>query len=203
MSCGKAASRLAMLQPPRNLLELPLDFPLSIKELARRPLLPRLLRRCPFSTPFLISLFRLIIGVSANGRAIFVASNDISTCSEDFRPLCPFEPKALLEGSVSVPLASVGLLSFCLLFFTCIGCGSGSIRSPLCLGLLLLFSPCSFSRVEVLSVNSRGFFFDRFAGGGFTFSGDSSSMGSGGFAISALAFLERVRAKANPSSSSS
>lgn len=148
-------------------------------------------------------MFRRIIGVSAKGKEIFVASNDISTCSEDFGALRPLEFKASIEGSVSAPFASVVLLSFCLLFFTCIGCGSGSVWSPLCLGLLLLFSPCSFSRVEVLSVDPRGFFVVRFASGGLILAGDSSSTGSGGFASSALAFLERVRAKANPSSSSS
>jgi hypothetical protein len=83
------------------------------------------------------------------------------------------------------------------------GCGSGSIVSPLFLGLLLLFTPFSFSWVDVLSSVSIGFLVARFAGGGLTFAGGSSSMGSGGFGSSALAFLERVRAKANPSSSSS
>lgn len=148
-------------------------------------------------------MFRLIIGVSAKGRAIFVASNDISTCSEGFGSLCGRELMALLEGSVSVSFASVGLLPFCLLFFTCIGCSSAAIWSPLFLGLLRLFSPFSLFRADVSSGESRGCFRERFVGGGLAFSGDSSSMGSGGFANSALAFLERVRAKENPSSSSS
>ena len=156
------------------------------------------------------------MGVSAKGKAILVASKEISTCSEGFVGAeCSVGFNALPEGSASVSLCSVILLSFCLLFFTFIGCGSGSIWSPLCRGLLLLFllstgsfctgSSCTGSScsVTILSVGSRDFFVDRFAGGGLIFSGDSSSMGSGGFANSALAFLERVRAKENPSSSSS
>lgn len=55
---------------------LPLDLPVSINELALRPLIPRLLLRA--ALVFLISLLRRIIGVSANGKAIFVASNEIS-----------------------------------------------------------------------------------------------------------------------------
>ena len=56
-----------------QMTSLPFDLPVSINELALRPLIPRLLLRDAFV--FLISLFRRIIGVSANGRAIFVASN--------------------------------------------------------------------------------------------------------------------------------
>ena len=48
----------------------PFDVPDSIKELALRPLIPKLLRLCPFPA-CLISLFRRMTGVSAKGSAIF------------------------------------------------------------------------------------------------------------------------------------
>lgn len=73
------AVRLAQCQPLLGLARshlLPLDFPVSIKELALRPLKPRLLRRALLV--FLISLFRRMTGVSANGKAIFVASKVVS-----------------------------------------------------------------------------------------------------------------------------
>lgn len=52
----------------------PFDVPLSINELARLPRMPALLLLCPCPWPvFLrISLFRTMIGVSANGNAILV-----------------------------------------------------------------------------------------------------------------------------------
>lgn len=52
--------------------------PFSIKELARRPLIPRLLRRLPLAPPFFrISLFRLIIGVSLSGSTICCGSEEL------------------------------------------------------------------------------------------------------------------------------
>lgn len=63
-------------------------WPLSIRELARLPLKPTLLRRPPPAPlpPFLRnSAFRALMGVSLNGSAIFCAfgslSRDLSTCS--------------------------------------------------------------------------------------------------------------------------
>lgn len=51
----------------------PFDVPESIRELALRPLIPKLLRLCPFPPrSCLISLFRRMTGVSATGNAIFV-----------------------------------------------------------------------------------------------------------------------------------
>lgn len=50
----------------------PFDAPESISELALRPLIPRLFLLCPFPPrPSLISLFLLMTGVSATGKAIF------------------------------------------------------------------------------------------------------------------------------------
>ena len=54
-------------------LLLPFDFPLSMRELALRPLLPRLLLLWPLFAR--ISLFRRCMGVSAKGKAILVASS--------------------------------------------------------------------------------------------------------------------------------
>lgn len=65
--------------PQKHKIVLPSDFPLSIKELALLPLWPKLLLLEPFSTPFLISLFRRIIGVSANGNETLIGSKDVST----------------------------------------------------------------------------------------------------------------------------
>jgi hypothetical protein len=49
----------------------PFEVPDSIRELALRPRIPRLLRLCPLpARSSLISLFRRITGVSANGNAI-------------------------------------------------------------------------------------------------------------------------------------
>ena len=75
-SCGKATwYQHSQITPEIRFL--PFDFPESIRELALRPLLPRLLLLDPLDAPFRISLFRRMIGVSANGRAILVASKEI------------------------------------------------------------------------------------------------------------------------------
>ena len=51
---------------------IPFDAPESISELALRPLIPRLFLLGPFPPrPSLISLFLLMTGVSATGKAIF------------------------------------------------------------------------------------------------------------------------------------
>ena len=53
----------------------PFPLPSSIKLLARRPLMPELLLLFESALALRISLLRLIIGVSAKGRAIFVGSS--------------------------------------------------------------------------------------------------------------------------------
>jgi hypothetical protein len=64
------------------MIDLPFDVPLSIKLLARRPLDAVLLRRLDVEVLVFaarICLLRAAIGVSWNGRAIFVTSRFFST----------------------------------------------------------------------------------------------------------------------------
>ena len=181
--------------------QLPLDFPVSINELALRPLKPRLLLRDAFV--FLISLFRRIIGVSANGKAIFVASNVTSigcvcsccgSCLDRSLSVCNL---SLLWSSFS----SLDARSF-LLFLTGKGGGSAFSCSPLCLALLLFAGFSPFSTGAALG-ELVVFLFVFLVGAG---SARSSCLGSSAVlasTASAFAFFARVRVNANPSYTSS
>ena len=174
---------------------------MSINELALRPLIPRLLLRD--ALVFLISLFRRIIGVSANGKAIFVASKVTSIgCVCSCRGSC-------LDGSLSVcdpsppcsGLSSLDARSF-LLFLTGKAGGFELSCSPLCLALLLFAGFSSFSTGATLGELVTCFFVFLVGAG----SARSSCLGSSAVlasTASAFAFFARVRVNANPSYSSS
>lgn len=174
---------------------------MSINELALRPLIPRLLLRVAFV--FLISLFRRIIGVSAKGKAIFVASNVTSigcvwsccgSCLARSLSVCSFSPSRSC-------LSSLDARSF-LLFLTIKAGGSAFSCSPLCLALLLfaIFTP--FSTITALGESVTFFFGFLVAAVSFLSSCVGSSVVLASIA-SAFAFFARVRVNVNPSSSSS
>lgn len=73
------ARGLEMIQ--RRCANSPLPLPSSIKLLARRPLMPELLRLFESALALRISLFRLMIGVSAKGSAIFVVLSSSGACA--------------------------------------------------------------------------------------------------------------------------
>ena len=106
----------------------PLDAPESIKELALRPRIPKLLRLFPFSdfAAVLISLFRCITGVSAIGNVILAVPDGCG--SGDTKPFLSsvFD----LLGLPFLRFFSVGNASGWSRFRNelCIssGCGSGS-----------------------------------------------------------------------------
>lgn len=180
---------------------LPLDLPVSINELALRPLIPRLLLRVAFV--FLISLFRRIIGVSANGKAIFVASNVTSIgCVWSCGASCLTRSSFMCDLSPSRSgFSSLDARSF-LLFLTGKAGGSAFSCSPLCLVLLLLVGCSPLSTCAALG-DPGAFFFGFLVG---AVSTRSSCLGSSVVlpsAASDLAFFARVRVNANPSCSSS
>lgn len=180
---------------------LPLDLPVSINELALLPLIPRLLLRVAFV--FLISLFRRIIGVSANGKAIFVASN-VTSIGCVWSCCGSFLARSLSMCDLSPPwsgFSSLEARSF-LLFLTGKAGGSAFSCSPLCLVLLLLAVSPPFSTGPALG-EPVAFFFGFLVGAG---SACSSCLGSSAVLAStafAFAFFARVRVNANPSASSS
>lgn len=80
-SCEPSASFLQSTKSLKSTNNSPLDAPESIKELALRPLIPKLLLRLPFSdlAAVRISLFRCMTGVSAIGNVIFVPDDSGET----------------------------------------------------------------------------------------------------------------------------
>lgn len=199
--CGKAVPNISSYSEYRS-RSIPLDLPESIKELALRPRLHRLLLRDPVCAPFLISLLRRMIGVSANGRAILVASKVISTGGAWSSP--SFD----LLGRVRVGLKGFSSPLYCFVsnhsrgFLFLIGRGSSStlVCSLLCRKLRLFSTMVPVVIAEVGELNE--FFLDLAFGtnsiGSLLVS--SCIIGSTG---SGFDFLERVRLNVNPSSSSS
>lgn len=171
------ASLLRILSP-----HIPLEVPLSISELALRPLMPRLLLLAPSPPPFLISLFLRIIGVSAKGRAIFVPSLEASRLCTG---VCNRSPTKSIRSSSSCWIAG------CLPFFDFAATGSlglffgfesssvgTTLLSLLCRVLFLLGGASPFSaRSELLG--SADFFRDFFTGNGLESSRRSSTTTSG------------------------
>lgn len=125
-----------------------------------------------------------MIGVSANGKAIFVTSAGISACCS-----CTLLPTSML--SLSSPSTSVGRgsvllrspcpldpFSFVFLFLTSNGGGSARTPSPLFRGLLLRFTSfTSFSWGILLGGPGLGAFFLGFFVTGLGASSGTSSSG--------------------------
>ena len=164
--------------------------PLSIRELALLPRSPMLLLRRVLPS-LRNSLFRLMTGVSENGRAIFVVSVLFSTLYGAFS-----HRSGVILRFLRPLVAPVALFSA---FFGCASsCGGGVPLDSLVdrLGLGATFSTVA-TGVEKVFIRRAivAFFSDGGAG---------EAWGSGTIvAFAAAAFLDRVLVKANPSSSSS
>lgn len=191
---------------------LPSDFPLSINELALLPLIPRLLLLEPFSAPFLISLFRRIMGVSANGRETLMGSRGLSTGCVRGGSGAAVSCGCVEVGSSCFLLlrVSCGWSSLGFLFFLTSNGGGGcslATRSlpPLFLGLLRRRTGFSVGSGAAALGDSDVRFLVLFTVTGFRGlpSDLSSSIGGICGAGSALAFFARVRVNLKPSLSSS
>jgi hypothetical protein len=183
-------------------LSVPFDVPESISELALRPRIPRLLLRDPLLTSLRISLFLRIIGVSANGRAIF-RSIDTSLLGGCSRLLLP---ATFAVSSGSWEDALLPRRRFDLRLLTAISTLLDVLSlSVLFLGLRRRLASPSDLAPEAGMLASRDFWRVFLTGSCSATASCVSSIlelvVSG--ACAALALFDRERVNANPSSSSS
>ena len=166
----------------------PLDAPESIKELALRPRIPKLLLLFPFSdfAAVLISLFRCITGVSAIGSVILAVPDGCG--SGDTKP---FSSSVFdLLGLPFLRFFSAGTASFRNELCIFSGCGSGSAA-------VFFVRVCRLGCSSTTSAlfSSKGLLRGRpFLGDGFDAGFSGAESGTSGIAsIDGLGFFEGRR----------